>query len=163
DAAGLAELRAPQLANDPNGRVFVPELVAEAYRREADAGQEGGSGVVGLDPGRSELVGLDPGRAVTDVWLEREAVVVLSTTYDPGWRATARPSDGSAGAQELDVMPANGVLCAALVPAGQWRIEWTYRPAAVEFGFALSGATLLLAAVVALVMLRRRRARSPAT
>jgi hypothetical protein len=107
--------------------------------------------------GEASLTALDPGRAVTDVELPVTSVVVLSTIYDPGWTAAAQSLNGAEGAVGLEVVPAYGVLTAALVPAGEWRIEWTYRPVEVEFGVALSCATLLLGAAWWLFRVRRKR------
>lgn len=104
----------------------------------------------------ARLTGLDPGRAVVEARLPAPGVLVLASPYDPGWRARAVPRPGlqagapasasAAGALRPRVEPAYGSLTAVWLPAGEWVVEWTYRPLALHLGVALSGATMLLGA-----------------
>ncbi len=109
------------------------------------------------NPGRviSSRTDLLSGSSVAEVELGRTAVLVLSATYDPGWKATV---DGRPVRTEM-VSPA---LVGVQVPPGRHRVELTY----VGYGwypelFALS--LLALAGLVAVSLLasnksvRRRR------
>ncbi len=85
-----------------------------------------------------EIDNLDHGEVTTTVDMRRAGVVVLSASFDPGWRATV--DDHSQPTQM--VAPA---LVATHVPAGVHRIVFQYRGYsgyAVLFG--LSGLTLVL-------------------
>ncbi|HET7294722.1 MAG TPA: YfhO family protein [Vicinamibacteria bacterium] len=74
--------------------------------------------------------------------------VVLLEAWDPGWRATV---DGL----PAPVLRANMVFRAVPVPAGRHVVEMRYRPPEVVAGAALSAATAL---ALALLALRFRRA-----
>jgi hypothetical protein len=126
---------------------LVPGRGADEVLTEAGLGKE-------PTHGEATLVGLSPGSIAVEATLDREGVVVQSTTYDPGWRATARRLDAtgtsderldgaSAASGHLPVRAAYGALLAVALPAGRWRIEWTYLPIEVIVGFAVTGIALL--------------------
>jgi uncharacterized membrane protein YfhO len=77
-----------------------------------------------------------------------EALVLVRTTFDPGWRATV---DG----RPAPVVPADFVDLGMAVPAGRHTIEVVYRDRAVAWGLAGSLA-FILALAGAAVALRRR-------
>ena len=64
-------------------------------------------------------------------------LVVLSDTYDPGWRAYV---DG----EPAPVLVANHALRAVPVPAGEHTIELRYEPRSLTIGIAISLATVLV-------------------
>jgi len=66
--------------------------------------------------------------------------VVLSDTYDPGWKATV---DGLPSRVER----ANGAFRAVRLEAGRHLVEMVYRPASVVAGAALSAVSLLAGGV----------------
>jgi hypothetical protein len=76
--------------------------------------------------------------------------LVLTDTYDPGWKATV---DG----RETAVLPANLIFRAVPLDAGRHVVEFRYRPRAVTLGVAVSLAAALAAGAVGLVDLRRAR------
>jgi len=78
--------------------------------------------------------------------LRHPGVLVLSTAYDPGWRARARNADGAEIKPEVEL--AYTALAAVQLPAGRWTVEWTYRPNAVIFGLLVSGLTVIMGAVM---------------
>jgi len=97
----------------------------------------------------SEHVTLDQGTAQAVVQLDRPSVVVLSTSFDPGWRVRV---DGRPAVMFM-VAPA---LVAVKVGSGTHRVDFTY----VGFPyypllFVLSGAVF----VIALIFDRRHRTR----
>jgi hypothetical protein len=78
-------------------------------------------------------------------------ILVLDDSYYPGWKATI---DG----QPAEVLRANAVMRAVIVPAGARRVRFVYDPPSVMMGMIISLATCIfsLSAIVAV----RRRARS---
>ncbi len=96
--------------------------------------------------GEARLVALTPGHATVEATLRHPGVLVLSTAYDPGWRARARNADGAEIKPEVEL--AYTALAAVQLPAGRWTVEWTYRPNAVIFGLLVSGLTVIMGAVM---------------
>jgi hypothetical protein len=101
----------------------------------------------------AERTRLDNGEASATVRMRRPGVVVLSTSYDPGWTATVngRPQP------TLMVAPA---LVAADVPAGADHVVFRFH----GYGdypelFALSGLTLVMLAAAPVCLRRARRRR----
>jgi uncharacterized membrane protein YfhO len=79
------------------------------------------------------------------------AVLVLTQMDAPGWKVTI---DGRAAPP----LRANGLFRAVAIPAGRHQIVWSYRPASVMAGAALSAMALLfLAGQLVYVRLTRRR------
>lgn len=68
---------------------------------------------------------------------ERDAVLALSDTHAPGWTATVN-------GEKVPVMRVNGRFRGVMVPPGESRIVFEYRPLPVYAGIALSLATLAL-------------------
>lgn len=93
-----------------------------------------------------------PDRVVVETKAERAAWLVLNDTYGPGWEARI---DG----HPAKVLRANGLVRAVAVAAGNHRVEFAYRPAAVAWGAALS---LLALSVAAWLVFGRRPARGDA-
>jgi hypothetical protein len=79
--------------------------------------------------------------------LSHDGYVVLSDTWYPGWRATL---DGA----PVSVLRANYGFRAVAAPSGSHRIQMVYRPPALLWGFAVSGAGWL--AVLACLATRGR-------
>jgi hypothetical protein len=95
-------------------------------------------------PASAEVSGT--ARIVTDlpervvVWTESAApaYLVLADTFDPGWSATL---DG----RPVPIRPAYVAFRAVALPAGPHTVEFTYRPAGLTLGLALSAAGAALA------------------
>jgi uncharacterized membrane protein YfhO len=92
-----------------------------------------------------------------------DGFLVLTDTYDPGWRVRRGPTaaDASAGPPEApDVYIANHAFRAVPLPAGEHRLTFTYEPAAYGVGWRVSlataGAVLLCVAVGTWMACRRR-------
>jgi uncharacterized membrane protein YfhO len=79
-------------------------------------------------------------------------VLVLSELYYPGWRATVN-------GLHANVLRANGTLRGVVVPGGDSRLVFSYQPASLYGGAAISGLTLL-AATLWLCFGRRNRSRT---
>jgi len=90
-------------------------------------------------------------RVVAEVETRGPAVLVLTQMDAPGWKVTI---DGRAAPP----LRANGLFRAVAIPAGRHQIVWSYRPASVMAGAALSAMALLfLAGQLVYVRLTRRR------
>lgn len=85
----------------------------------------------------AEIVGYEPGRVriVTDA--DAPAVLVLTDTWYPGWRAEV---DG----RPATLWRADHAFRAVAVPAGRHEIVMRFRPRSVALGAALSGVALLV-------------------
>jgi hypothetical protein len=105
----------------------------------------------GASAGSARLAEDERERVVVETDAERPALLVLTDTWYPGWKAEV---DG----EEVPIERVDYVLRGVSVPAGRHRVEFTYRPASVRAGFAVSGAALLTIAAAALLGWRRRRA-----
>ncbi len=93
--------------------------------------------------GESSVVILErrPERMVLEADMAANGLLVLSEVYYPGWRAYA---DG----EEVPIYRADHVLRAVPLKAGHHRVEMVFDPLWPKVGLAVSGITLLLAAVL---------------
>ena len=88
-----------------------------------------------VSSGQAELVRDEPRRQEWRVSSDGTALLVITDTFYPGWRATV---DGHAA----DVMRANVAFRAVVIPPGQHVIEFRYEPRSVRLGLWISGASL---------------------
>jgi len=122
----------------------------EPLRAAQDCGNAAPSPIQGAT---ARLTALDPGRAVVEATMPGEGWLVWSNAFDPGWRALAMAADGRT--LEPSVLPAYGALTAVRLPAGDWRVEWTYRPNTIIVGLLVSLSTLGLAMMLGVSSWRR--------
>jgi hypothetical protein len=94
-----------------------------------------------LRGGPAAIVRDEPTLVEVEAELEAPGLLVLADSYFPGWQATL---DG----EPLEIHPANHLFRGVMVPAGQHRIRFTYRPRRLMLGIAASG----LGAVVLLLL-----------
>jgi len=141
DEAALAAMR------DAN---FRPD--EEAVLAEAPPGQEaGGQGVPkggNLNLDQVTIVSYEPERVIIEADLASEGYLILTDAFYPGWRACV---DG----RESSILRANLLFRAIRLSAGQHRVAFSYEPAFLKTGAAVSSVTLL-ALVIGLVLVRRR-------
>jgi hypothetical protein len=104
------------------------------------------------DPAAERVTVLESGgdEVRLEVITDSPGVVVISATYDPGWKATVNGVD-------TDVMPANGALQAVAVPAGTSTITLRYAPRTLQIGVAITGLTLILVVALPLLLWWRER------
>lgn len=81
--------------------------------------------------GRATLQIYEPERIALTANAERDAMLVITDTWDPGWRATV---DGEAA----PVLRANHALRAIPVPPGEHRVVLTYEPAWLLHGVVVT-------------------------
>jgi hypothetical protein len=96
---------------------------------------------VAVDAGEHLVVALPSGA---------QGRLVLADTYYPGWSATV---DG----RPVSIAPYAGLLRAVELPPGARQVVFDFQPASVRIGLALSGLSVVAAAVLALWPRRRRR------
>ena len=132
-APGPAEARTRALFGrfDPNTRAVV----------EAPPPRPGGGG------GRAAIVEYRGNRVALDVETDGPALVVLTDTFYPGWRAWV---DGA----PADIYRVNGVVRGVFVDGGRHRIVMRFFPLSEAIGLAVGA--VALAACVALGSPRRR-------
>ena len=152
------------------GRAFLPREVRaggdddvfEALRRPGFAPEEVAwvaSSPVPLPPRRTpkafflaRFLRDEPERAELAVSTSEPGLVVLTRSFDSGWRARL---DGA----PVPALRADLAFLGVLVPAGDHRVELEYRPPGYRTGLAISGASFVLLAALVLAgpsPLRRR-------
>lgn len=89
-----------------------------------------------------------PERALLRCHASGPGVAVWLEAWAPGWRATV---DGVA----VPLLRADALVMAAAIPAGDHRIEFSYRAPGLRAGLAISALMVLLLAGVAIVARRR--------
>jgi hypothetical protein len=97
-------------------------------------------------PGTARLVRDDPERVAVRTRAGRRALLVLTDSWFPGWRATV---DG----RDAPIVRTDQLLRGVAVPAGTHTVEFAYRPLSWRIGWIVS----LLAAAGLAVAARRRR------
>lgn len=97
------------------------------------------------DRARAEVVSYRPEHVTVEVESNRDALLVLSDTYYPGWRAYV---DG----EEIEILRANHLFRAVRIPRGSSLVEFRYVPRAYQIGKLLT-----LVAAIAIAALWRSR------
>ena len=85
-----------------------------------------------------------------EVTAASDGLLVLSETYDPGWKAYV---DG----EKVEILRANYLFRAIPIAPGEHTVELRYEPLETRIGMAISGLTLLAVIPAFLYALRRRR------
>jgi hypothetical protein len=120
----------------------------EAILSEPPPGWGAKSRQANLNSDQVTIISYKPERVIIEADLASEGYLILTDTYYPGWRACV---DG----EELSIIRANLLFRAISLSAGQHRVEFSYEPASLRTGAAVSSATLL-GIVVGLWLARRR-------
>ena len=103
--------------------------------------------------GNIVLISQAPNASTWSVNANSQAVFVLSENFYPGWRSFV---DG----HEAQVLRADSVLLAVVVPSGEHRVEFVFDPISVKIGAGISALSLLVLAALGFAGLqsgRRRR------
>lgn len=108
-----------------------------------------------------ELESYAPNRLVYNYSSNKPQITLFSEVYyNPGWEATITPVSGGE-AQPLEIFRANWILRGAVVPAGDYKIEFTFNPPCFEKGEVYSMISsgillvLLLGGLVAMFLKKR--------
>ena len=109
-----------------------------------------------------ELESYDPNRLVYNYSSNKPQITLFSEVYyNPGWVATITPVAGGE-AQPLEIFRANWILRGAVIPAGDYKVEFTFNPPCFEKGEMYSMVSsgililLLLGGLVVTVLGKRR-------
>ncbi len=120
-------------------------VVAHADEAATIAVVEGGTVVPELappPPGAVESAAIvvdEPERVAIQLAAATPALLVVTDTYHPGWKATL---DGA----ETPILRVDHAFRAVAVPAGGHRVTFRYRPRSVRVGLPLGGVALLAVA-----------------
>jgi fermentation-respiration switch protein FrsA (DUF1100 family) len=113
------------------GRTYGP-LVDEKFDPRQEVLLAAGPAVVSEGfAGALRVLEQKPDRVRVEADFDQPGYVVVSDTYDPGWKATV---DG----QPAELVRANIAFRAVRVPAGRHVVEQVYRPGAVQVGLSIS-------------------------
>lgn len=81
-----------------------------------------------------ELASYAPNKMVYNYSSDRPQIALFSEIYyNPGWKATITPANGGES-KNLDIFRANWILRGAIVPKGDYTIEFTFNPPCFEKG-----------------------------
>jgi hypothetical protein len=141
--AALSALLAPGF--DPRREVLLEADSGAASSPAPPPGPVEGSARIRID---------EPERVVVDVRAGREAYLLLTDAWYPGWEARL---DG----RPVPVLRADHLFRAVRVPAGRSELCFEYRPASLRQGAAVSAVSGLI--WIALIGRARRRARPDIT
>jgi len=129
---------------------FLPQAEVERLPARLQAA------LVSYDPGSSAgtatIAGCGANRVDVRVETDKPALLVLSDTWFPGWRALVN-------GRERALLRVNHTLRGVALEPGESRVEFVYRPRSFIAGMAVSAATALglIALYCAGCLLRRRR------
>jgi uncharacterized membrane protein YfhO len=100
-----------------------------------------------IDPASESVTILndDPDRIRLEASTDAPGLLMLSETYDPGWKAYV---DG----EQVEVLVADHLLRAVPLPAGEHVVELRYEPTSLKIGIAISTATVLVVAGALVVL-----------
>lgn len=112
-----------------------------------------------------ELASYAPNRMVYNYSSDRPQIVLFSEVYyNPGWKATITPANGGES-RNLDIFRANWILRGAIVPKGDYTIEFTFNPPCFGVGGMYSRISsgilvLLLLGGIGIAVWRRKGAKT---
>lgn len=101
--------------------------------------------------GKATVISRTSTRIVVETEAERDAVLVLTDSYYPGWEATI---DG----EPVEIFPAYYAFRGLILPAGKHVVEYVYHPASFVWGLRITLAALVLLVLVAWATRKPRRA-----
>lgn len=110
--------------------------------------------LVDADLGTARVRSHEPQRVVVDVEAQERCVLVLADAYFPGWRASI---DG----KPLEIFPVYTAFRGVIAPPGSYSVIFEYDPVSLKIGLGVSIATLCIAAIVSVALLRNRRLNAP--
>jgi hypothetical protein len=101
--------------------------------------------------GSAQIVDYEPEQVVVETSAARRALLVLTDSWFPGWKAKV---DG----EDVPVERVDYVIRGVPIPAGDHRVEFTYEPASWRAGWIVSLLALLVILAAAWIGWRRARA-----
>jgi hypothetical protein len=133
DTDRLAKLGAPEF--DPSAVAYVetPVALPEAAR------------------GRAAIIAETPSEVTLSVAMETRGLVVLTDTWDKGWRARLN-------GEPVPILRADHALRGVVLPEGSWILKFTYEPSSFTRGLVLFALAVAVLAGLWVAEARRRRA-----
>lgn len=137
----------------------LPRAFAVSAVKAAPDGQAAWDALSRMDPGREAVVEgagdavlpatdaprmdvrvalWSPNKIVTEVDLDKPALLVLSEMAYPGWKAYDN-------GQPVPILRTDYLLRGVLLGPGHHSVAWVYQPASVQWGLRIAGITALLA------------------
>jgi hypothetical protein len=98
-----------------------------------------GEGGAPQPPGEAEITAYEAERVVVRTRSAAPSLLVLTDSFDPAWAATRN-------GEPAEILPADALFRGVALPAGEWEVEFRYRPRAFQLGVAFCAATLLVLA-----------------
>jgi hypothetical protein len=111
--------------------------IADGFDPAGGALIEGGVplyGENGIQP--AQILSFTPNRIVVEAEVEREALLVLSEVWFPGWQVAV---DG----KRTKYYRIDGIVRGVYLDPGAHRIEWRYRPGSLRWGGAITALTVI--------------------
>ncbi len=154
--------RAPRAIAKFTAEVLFPDRKPRDWRRTAVVETDEPLTLTLTEPtAYSELcriVAAEPSRVEIDARLSAPGLVVLSDQHYPGWEATV---ETAGQLRSVPILRTNRVMRGVLLPAGEHRIVYEFRPRSVLFGAIISGlTTLALTGGFAVAIWRRQNRRN---
>jgi hypothetical protein len=120
------------------------------FARQAELESPLSLGPSTANSGTPALIAQAAGGSTWAITADSQALFVLSENFYPGWRAFV---DG----REAQVLRADAVMMAVVVPAGEHRVEFVFDPFSVKLGAAISALSLLVLAGIGIAALWGQR------
>jgi hypothetical protein len=150
--------RAPRAITRFTAEVAFPDRNPRDWRRTAVVETDQPLTLTPSEPAADSedcrIVTAEPSRVEIEARLSAPGLVVLSDQYYPGWTATVVTAGQS---RIVPILRTNRVMRGLLLPVGEHRIVYEFRPLSVFVGAIVSGLTALaLAGGFAVTVWRRR-------
>ncbi|MBN2007484.1 MAG: hypothetical protein JXA21_29330 [Anaerolineae bacterium] len=130
DEAGLQQMQTPGF--DPAAQAIVSNC-------DPDAQNKAGSMPTGLSPATVTPVSHSDTGFVVDVTSDSGGLLILTDAWYPGWTATLAPlSSEKTTPKTVTLLRADLLFKAVSLAPGAWRATFTYRPAWLFWGAAIS-------------------------
>jgi uncharacterized membrane protein YfhO len=91
-----------------------------------------------------EIKDYSPNKVILNINTPSSGILVLSDTFYPGWKAFV-------DLEETEIMKANTVMRAAIIPKGKHIVKFVYDPAPFNYGLRLGLCTLICIPVMIFV------------
>lgn len=134
----------------PDEKERLAKLAAPDFDPRAVAYVEAPTAVPDGARGRATIIAETPSEMTISVSMDTPGLVVLTDTWDKGWRARLN-------GEPVSILIADHALRGVVVPQGSWILKLTYQPASFPTGLALFGLGVVALAGLSIVEARRRR------
>jgi hypothetical protein len=134
----------------PDERERMTKLAAPEFDPKAVAYVETAVAVPDGARGHATIIAETPSEVTLSVSMETPGLLVLTDTWNKGWRARLN-------GEPVSILIADHALRGVVVPQGSWILKFTYQPSSFPAGLALFG--LGMVALAGLLVAERRTRR----